>query len=541
MENIKEYKGSFSQAFGEARKAGDKQFKWYNPKSKQMEIFAVQLKDPNAKAKTSTEKANINQQVVKNGKQQNRFTVKKQGDQFYIYDNQDFRVIGNSFKSAQEAQNFVKSDAFKDATANVVVTAARTKLNGNEQGFIPITSRTDLVDFNGNPRLYKNYTTGEYYVTDNYGNIIGKSTDSNVEQIGFNQFRKADGSLTDLKERGSVELTAQANRNEANQLARQKLERQILGEEGLKKDIQTARNNFATTVANMAGSSATMAEHATLGLLKMGMSAPGDKGYKFEDYVHGFNPVDGGDSHIYGLGSFLDLQNPYARVVGDALGNFTFVTSATKALNPTKVTGETKTLAGYQTRKLPNGEAGRGIRSGQVHKGGQITGQYTIPHGNNVWRSSNKNRMTQLVHNPNATKNHGRQLQAKFGRGSNQFMNNNYYTVEPMYRKNPITLTYRNPTRTVYGQNIQYKNSTKSNIDQPEYRQYIYTQGTPNPLIDKGYVNAWNSDKAYIPGIPRTELVGVINSYGFNTPYYSGETVGSGGFDSKQIPQLKTY
>ena len=47
MAEVKEYKGSFGYAFREAEKAGDKQFRWYNPKKKKMEIFAVEhKKDP---------------------------------------------------------------------------------------------------------------------------------------------------------------------------------------------------------------------------------------------------------------------------------------------------------------------------------------------------------------------------------------------------------------------------------------------------------------------------------------------------------------
>jgi hypothetical protein len=112
----------------------------------------------------------------------------------------------------------------------------------------------------------------------------------------------------------------------------------------------------------------TIPEHAILGGLKVGMSAKDS--YTLEDYKKGFNPVDGGSSHIYGLGSFLGLQNPYARFAGDVLGNFTTATTAIRALNPTKVTGETKQLIGYNARKLPAGEAGRGIKPGSVKKGG---------------------------------------------------------------------------------------------------------------------------------------------------------------------------
>ena len=195
-DKVKEYKGSFGEAFRAAEKAGDKQFRWYNPKSKQIEIFAVKHKDPNAKSVNTYKPSNQQTQAQKN---KQLLTKKKTDSEGDYYD------AGN--------------------LGELTVTAARTKLKGNEQGFIPITSRTDLVNFEGKPRLYQNYTTGEYFIVDNYGNIIGKSTDSNVEKIGFNQFRKADGSLTDLKERGAVELTAKANRNEANQLFQQDKDR----------------------------------------------------------------------------------------------------------------------------------------------------------------------------------------------------------------------------------------------------------------------------------------------------------------------------
>lgn len=507
---VKEYKGSFGEAFRAAEKAGDKQFRWYNPKSKQIEIFAVKHKEPNAKSVNTFKISNQQKQAQKN----KQLVVKKKNDA-----NVEYLDAGN--------------------LGELTVTAARTKLKGNEQGFIPITSRTDLVDFEGKPRLYQNYTTGEYFVVDNYGNVIGKSTDSNVEKIGFNQFRKADGSLTDLKERGSVELTAQANRNEANQLSKQKLQRQILGEEGLKKDIQTARSNFATTIANIAGSSMTIPEHAVLGGLKVGMSAKDS--YTLKDYKKGFNPVDGGSSHIYGLGSFLGLQNPYARFVGDFLGNFTTATTAVRALNPTKITGETKQLIGYNARKLPAGEAGRGIKPGSVKKGGQYFGRYTVPNeAGTAWHSTSSKNRTFMSWSPIRNKNHGWGLQSKFSHG-NRFMPDGTVTFEPIHNVNTQTLTYRTPLRTVYGNDLEYKTSELSQPIQSNPKQYEYDPGVPNPWIEKGYANPWNSDKPYIPVKINNGRVDVTNSYGFNTPSYSGETIGSGGFNSRQWPQLKTF
>lgn len=72
-------------------------------------------------------------------------------------------------------------------------------------------------------------------------------------------------------------------------------------------------------------------------------------------------------------------------------------------------------------------------------------------------------------------------------------------------------------------------------------RQYEYTPGVPNSWIEKGYANPWNSDKPYTPRKTNNGSVNVTNSYGFNTPFYSGETIGNGGYNSTQWPQLKTF
>lgn len=77
-EKVKEYKGSFGQAFRAAEKAGDKQFRWYNPKSKQIEIFAVKHKNPNAE-RVVTYKASSQQKQAQKTKQ---LVAKKKTDNF---------------------------------------------------------------------------------------------------------------------------------------------------------------------------------------------------------------------------------------------------------------------------------------------------------------------------------------------------------------------------------------------------------------------------------------------------------------------------
>ena len=470
-DRVKEYKGSFNQAFRAAEKAGDKQFRWYNPKSKQMEIFAVKHKDPNAKSVNTFKISNQQKQAKKN---KQLLTKKKTDSEGDYYD------AGN--------------------LGELTVTAARTKLKGNEQGFIPITSRTDLVNFEGKPRLYQNYTTGEYFIVDNYGNVIGKSTDSNVEKIGFNQFRKADGSLTDLKERGSVELTAQANRNEANQLTKQDKDRKTDDRERQLAGIRRMQG-----MANTVQGWMNLPNHAITGGLKLMRDD-----YTLDDYKQGFT-IDGiwrGDQEI-GAGDLFEIQNPYGRFAANLVNPMTILGASVNSSMPkeklTTVKGKPLVVKSQVQGKLqgnfrrgnkPNEGMGTNRRGQTQYGGHHIAGQSNGPVQTSKMDSYLLNvQRTQGEFNPNIT---------GFA-----------------FRYNPET---------------QIKTTSKLNP-----RQYEYIPGVPNPWIEKGYTNPWNSDKPYIPRKINNGRVDVTNSYGFNTPYYSGETIGSGGFNSRQWPQLKTF
>jgi hypothetical protein len=77
----------------------------------------------------------------------------------------------------------------------MTATAARLKIDNKTPGFIPI--KGTLVDNNGYPRVYQDYTSGQYFVTDNYGNIIGDSYDPNAVNPDFKGWNIYTGSLKD--------------------------------------------------------------------------------------------------------------------------------------------------------------------------------------------------------------------------------------------------------------------------------------------------------------------------------------------------------
>lgn len=528
MDKVKEYKGSFGEAFRAAEKAGDKQFRWYNPKSKQIEIFAVKHKDPNAKSVNTYKPSNQQTQAQKNKQLLTKKKIDSEGD---YYD------AGN--------------------LGELTVTATRTKLKGNEQGFIPITSRTDLVNFEGKPRLYQNYTTGEYFVVDNYGNIIGKSTDSNVEKIGFNQFRKADGSLTDLKERGAVELTAQANRNEANQLSQQDKDRKTDDRERQLAGIRRMQG-----MANTVQGWMNLPNHAITGGLKL---MRGD--YNLNDYKQGFT-MDGiwrGEQEI-GAGDLFEIQNPYGRFAANLVNPMTLMsvrggtgkkttkgnsikthanthnadahivtTNEGKALDPTRMqfryvgTSQPSLRGKYVGTVEGNGRMLplSGNKSSQFSNIGR--NQQVTTHGSGPARiHSNK---TIRAEYPGITvQRQSVYTTPRTGTTSFTIPGIETTTYNPWINGTPYNFAFR------YDPETQVKTKSKLNP-----RQYEYAPGIPNPWIEKGYANPWNSDKPYTPRKPNNGRVNVTNSHGFNTPLYSGETIGSGGFNSEQYPQLKTF
>lgn len=289
---------TFGQAFREARKAGKDKFQykgnWYTTQTREEKTSPTQ---------GTVEKGNIKQ---KKSNGQSRYTIRRvNGNQFAVYDTQDNRYIGNSFNSADEAKKYASSDQFKQDSGTFTATTARTKITGNTAGFIPV-KEAGLFNNAGQPRVYKNYSTGQYFVVDNYGNIVGDSMDPNAGKPGFTGWIVNTGSKGDMKRAGQAQLKAREDLNEVNQLSQQKKNRQLD-----ERERQLAGIRGMQGMANTIQSMMNMPNHAIVGLARTATSPT----YTMDDYLRGFT-IDGmynGQQSI-GLGDLVEAENPLTRV-----------------------------------------------------------------------------------------------------------------------------------------------------------------------------------------------------------------------------------
>ena len=288
---------TFGQAFREARKAGKDKFQykgnWYTTQTREEKTSPTQ---------GTVEKGNIK---AKKSNGQSRYTIRRvNGNQFAVYDTQDSRYIGNAYNSADEARKYVNSDQFKQDSGIFTATAARTKITGNTAGFIPV-KEAGLFNKDGQPRVYKNYSTGQYFVVDNYGNIVGDSMDPNAGKPGFTGWIVNTGSKGDMKRAGQAELKAKEDLNEVNQLSQQKKDRQLD-----ERERQLAGIRGMQGMANTIQSMMNMPNHAIVGLARTATSPT----YTMDDYLRGFT-IDGmynGQQSI-GLGDLVEAENPLTR------------------------------------------------------------------------------------------------------------------------------------------------------------------------------------------------------------------------------------
>ena len=204
-----------------------------------------------------------------------------------------------------EAEGIMGSYMLPEMTA----TTARLKLDAKTPGYIPIKS--ELRNSKGETRLFKNYETDQYFVTDNQGNIIGDSYDPNAVNPNFKGWNMYTGSLDDARRAEAGELRNIANINEVNQLDRQKKERQLMGEEGLIPAIQQGREKFAKSAGNFVSNSSNIINHAILGPIRAAVN----DNYSMQDYAQGFNVAKFGENinQTIGLGDVAEVENPYLR------------------------------------------------------------------------------------------------------------------------------------------------------------------------------------------------------------------------------------
>ena len=584
MAEVKEYKGSFGQAFREAEKAGDKQFRWYNPKKKKMEIFAVEhKKDPQKVVHT---KLSAQQQKsiddYESGKTKTKQLVVKQRK------NEDL-----------DAGNL----------GELTVTSGYTKLSRKTPGFQPIDKRTDMVDKNGNTRLYKNRETGQYYIVDNDGYIKYKTTDPNIEKNGFWQVQKADGSVEDIKQRDSVRLASRANLNEANQLAEQAdLRSRGLGvTNGLydNGDMADTINRGKQAVGNVVNNALNTPVHALWGAARV--ATPG---YTWDDYFNGFNVnqfhTNVGQTYGFGdiLGDYVELEDGTKMMINMA-GNYALGAAANSKM-PSRTTSKGSFYKGKVADKhievTPRLEqSGRAVDASRmnVHTNVQDYNGFT----DNFFNSSAPGkirtfdgRAVMMESEPMFTVNpktgqikvnrqvfdpvkngdrsqRGNLSMLRVERGqptsvgptasaqSPTRMRATYEThgtpkatlVEKPVRGQTefftegITTTERVPGQFNHG--MPWHAIVQNPESKPIYARsanpvtYLYDGESSNVpyMLRHGEAPAWNSTKPYTPGKASTGEMWVLDSNGALIPAWSGVTVGTGGYDSQHYPTVETY
>lgn len=584
MAEVKEYKGSFGQAFREAEKAGEKQFRWYNPKKKRMEIFAVEhKKDP--------------QKVVH---------TKLSAQQKKSIDDYESGKTKTKQLTVKQRKN---GDLDAGNLGEVTVTSGYTKLSRKTPGFQPIDSRTDMVDGKGNTRLYKNRETGQYYIVDNDGYIRYKTTDPNIEKNGFWQVQKADGSVEDIKQRDSVRLAARANLNEVNQLTEQAdLRSRGLGvTNGLydNGDMADTINRGKQAVGNVVNQTLNVPVHAIWGAARTITPE-----YTWKDYAKGFdiNHFNQDVGQTYGLGDiagdYIGL-NDGTKMMLNMAGNYALGAAA----NSKKPSTRTSKGSSYKS-KAPDKhievsprleQNGRAVDLSRMNVHTNVQGyngftdnffntnapaktrsfngkavmlesepvitfdpktgtakvnSRTFDPIKNGTRSQRGNLSmlrvergqptsvgpTASAQSPSAMRatyeTHGipkRTLVERPVKGQTEFFTEGITTTERI----PGQFNHGIPWHAI----VQDKKEKTTYTRPSNPVTYMYDSGTSSiPYnLKHGEAPAWNSTKPYVPRKTSKGEMQVLDSNGKLIPSWSGPTVGTGGYDSQHYPTVETY
>lgn len=348
---VKEYTGSFGQAFREASKSGAKKFKWRG------NYYTTETaENKKAPSHSSVEKGNSKEKYGKSdGTVTNRYVIRNHGNQgFSVYDNEVGRYIGSLHKDKQSATKYLNSEQFKEDSGEVVTTAARTKVDRKTAGFQPVDENKNFQGKDGNTRLYQERGTGRYLVTDNMNNIVGYSFDPAAATADQNWggWIAYTGSKDDLKAAGAGKLRDEANRNEVNQKSKQAKERMTDDWERQMDGIRRMQGGF-NTVQSMIN----LPNHAIVGGLKMigqniwdGKWATEDvRNARLQEYLKGFT-IDGmwrGDQEV-GLGDLVEAENPYVRAGLNFINPMTVVSAYNGYKNFTPT--QRGALGRYQTK-----------------------------------------------------------------------------------------------------------------------------------------------------------------------------------------------
>lgn len=344
-------KKSFNQAFAEARKAGLKTFKWNG------NYYGTKLKSEVTAA-------------------QHTSTGKKGTARF-----------GGKAKTTKD-----KNDNFNGGVMDeLVIVAPYKKIDRKTSGFIPVDERTDLVDRNGNSRVYFNTNNRMYYVTDNYGNIIGTTLDEKAKNNGYKAFTSYTGSKNDLIRSGSAQLADRAMMNEVNQLDRQKRDRQ--GKE-LIEDMNNAKTGFVNVVSQLVN----LPNHAVMGAARL-LASPD---YKSSDYIQGFNLNQSNKplNQTVGLGDVLEIKNEPLRFALNTSVNAYTLPQAKMRLPKQRLSviegrpanipqiSNTKPVSNFRRGRASNEGMGNGRFGGRNHSG--RGGGYNTQTGGNHYFGNNQ-------------------------------------------------------------------------------------------------------------------------------------------------------
>lgn len=583
MAEVKEYKGSFGQAFRAAEKAGDKQFRWYDPKKKKMGIFAVEHKKEPSKVvhtqlSAQQKKAEDDYKSGKTSTKQLTVKKRKNGD--------------------LDAGNL----------GEVTVTSGYTKLSRKTPGFQPIDKRTDMVDAQGNTRLYKNRESGQYYIVDNDGYIKYKTTDPNIENNGFWQVQKADGSVEDIKQRASVRLASRANLNEVNQLTEQAdLRSRGLGvTNGLydNGDMADTINRGKQAVGNVVNQTLNTPIHAIWGAARTITPE-----YTWNDYLQGFNinhfNKDVGQTYGVGdiAGDYIELEDGTKMMLNMA-GNYA-LGAAANSKKPSTKTSKGSTYKSKAPDKhlevTPRLEQnGRAVDLSRMNVHTNVNGYKGFT--DNFWNSPAPSKVrtfdgkavmmesepmlmvdpktgavkvNQMTFNPVKNGNRsqrGNLAMIRAERGQVTSVGPTSSAQSPAAMKAtyethgiPKTSLVEKPVRgqtEFFTEGITTKERIPGQfnhgmpwhaiVGNPKERvdyskpiapvTYMYDSGSANIpyMLQHGEAPAWNSTKPYVPGKANTGEMWVIDSNGRLLPTWGGATVGSGGYDSKHYPTVET-
>lgn len=472
---------SFGQAFSEARKKGLRKFQWNG------NWYGTQLaSESSAPTQSHSQKGNYKQKTSKKvtdnsgravgGVSTDRYTIRNHGNQGYsVYDNEVGRYVGNLHKTREDASSYLKSDKFKQDAGEFTTVAARKDMNRNTSGWLPVDN-SNYKDKQGNTRVFKQQETGRFVVTDNTGEIVGYSFDSNASKPGFTGWMEYTGSKNNLQAALAGMARNTANVNENNQLAEQKEIRQRLGQEGMQQWVHEGRIAGANTI----NQAANLPIHATVGTVRA--TLPGND-YNWDDYTRGFNlnqaHTDLGQT--MGIGDVVADYMPEGKakdmvqIMGNVAGNGLLFKALTnkKPYTQSQQTGWRMRSMGYGKTALPN-QSGKIVPPSQM-KGIITPGEFEANFTRMTPGTQSKGYL--LSYNPRTRAPQARLAHSGPIKGGGVFVSNKTFQWEPVMRNHrftrPGTFTPIQAIVQTVPENIQTQNSAPmANFD--------YTNGGNN-------------------------------------------------------------